>query len=296
MYSLLQTLLAFEFTSPGRVIFQLGPIAIRWYGLLIAIAVLVGVTLTEYIGNKKGISSELTGELPLWMVPLAVVGARIYYVTFQWQNYAQNLLQVFAIWEGGIAIHGAILGGILAAILFAKVKEISFWRLADTVVPAVALGQAIGRWGNFFNSEAFGAPTDLPWKLKIPETISEAGQVIYPRPQGLEDVAYYHPTFLYESLWNLFVFSSLIWLFRQESQRRLNLQPGTSFLIYCIAYSCGRIWIEGLRMDSLMAGSGIKMAQVVSAIGIIIGIIGIWWLYGKRRNLPDVITPPKSRI
>lgn len=296
MYSLLQPLLAFEFTSPGRVIFQLGPIAIRWYGLLIAIAVLVGVTLTEYIGTKKGIAAEITGELPLWMVPLAVIGARIYYVTFQWQNYAQNLPQVFAIWEGGIAIHGAILGGIVAAILFAKVKEISFWRLADTVAPAVALGQAIGRWGNFFNSEAFGAPTDLPWKLKIPETITENGQIITPRPPGFEDIAYYHPTFLYESLWNLFVFSILIWLFRQESQRRLNLQPGTSFLIYFMAYSCGRIWIEGLRMDSLMAGSGIKMAQVVSAIGITIGILGLWWLYGKRRPLPDVIAQPKSRI
>jgi phosphatidylglycerol---prolipoprotein diacylglyceryl transferase len=293
--SIVPPLLGFEFTSPGRVLFNLGPLTVRWYGLLIAIAVLLGVTLTEYLGPKRGIHVETIGELPLWLVPSAVVGARIYYVAFQWQNYAQRPEQIIAIWEGGIAIHGAILGGILAAIVFAKVKQISFWQLGDTVVPALALGQAIGRWGNFFNSEAFGAPTDLPWKLKIPESIIENGRSIYLRPDGLQDVAYYHPTFLYESLWNLAVFGLLMWLSRQEFRHRLNLHPGTVFLLYLIAYSGGRIWIEALRTDSLMA-SGIKMAQVVSVIGIVVGLAGLWWLYGKRGSLPDVVARSKSKI
>ncbi len=288
--------LAFEFTSPGRIVFQLGPIAVRWYGLLIAMAVLIGVLLTEYLATKRGINPETIGELPLWMVPMAVIGARIYYVTFQWQNYAQHPEQIIAIWEGGIAIHGAILGGILAAWLFAKRHQLSFWQLADSVVPALALGQAIGRWGNFFNSEAFGAPTDLPWKLKIPETVIEQGRSIYLRPSGLENVTYYHPTFLYESLWNLALFGLLIWLSQQVFRHRLNLYPGTLFLLYLIMYSCGRIWIEALRTDSLMA-SGIKMAQVVSVIGIMVGAIGLWWLYGKRRSLPDVVAArSKSKV
>jgi phosphatidylglycerol:prolipoprotein diacylglycerol transferase len=183
-----------EFTSPGQVLVRLGPLTIRWYGLLIAIAVLLGVFLAEKIAEKRGLHPDIMGELPLWLVPSAIVGARAYYVLFQWSQYATNLSQVVAIWKGGIAIHGAIIGGILAGVVFARVKRTSFWQIADCVVPSVALGQAIGRWGNFFNSEAFGAPTDLPWKLYIP-----AEQ----RPTGMGFVEYYHPTFLYESLWNL---------------------------------------------------------------------------------------------
>jgi phosphatidylglycerol---prolipoprotein diacylglyceryl transferase len=280
-------LLAFEFTSPGRIALQMGPIAIRWYGLLIASAVLLGVFLTENLAQRRGIPLSDIEQLPLWLVPSAVVCARIYYVIFQWPNYAQHPVQVFAIWEGGIAIHGAIIGGILAGLAFAKAKRISFWQLADVVAPSLALGQAIGRWGNFFNSEAYGAPTDLPWKLKIPATVVENGYAIALRPQGSEDIAYYHPTFLYESLWNLVVFSLLIWLFRQADRRLLTLKAGTLFLVYLVAYSAGRVWIEALRTDSLMAG-GLKMAQVISLLGIALGSAGCWWLYGARRSLPDV--------
>jgi phosphatidylglycerol---prolipoprotein diacylglyceryl transferase len=274
---LISPLLAVEFTSPGPVIFSLGPLQIRWYGLLIASAVLLGVWLVERLAPKRGIDPEVIGELPLWLVPIAVICARLYYVTFQWSQYAANPASIVAIWQGGIAIHGAIIGGILAAIGFAKVRRLSFWRIADVVAPAVALGQTIGRWGNFFNSEAYGAPTDLPWKLLIP---------LAQRPIGMANIAYYHPTFLYESLWNGLVFLGLLWLFKRD--RTAHFKSGMIFLVYAIAYSSGRIWIEGLRTDSLMLGS-IRMAQLISAISITSSVTGLWWLYGKRQPLPDVV-------
>jgi phosphatidylglycerol:prolipoprotein diacylglycerol transferase len=266
-----------EFTSPG-IGFQIGPLSIRWYGVLIASAVLIGVNLSQYLASRRHVNPELLSDLAIWLVLAAIPSARLYYVIFQWRDYVGNPASMIAIWQGGIAIHGAILGGTIAALIFARVKKISFWQLADLVAPSLILGQAIGRWGNFFNSEAFGSPTDLPWKLFIP---------FDRRPIGLENVAYYHPTFLYESLWNLGVFALLMFLFF-KGQR---LKVGTLFLTYMVAYSSGRFWIEGLRTDSLMLGF-LRMAQVVSLTGIAIGAIGLFWLYGMKRSLPDVVDDP----
>ncbi|MCY6492475.1 prolipoprotein diacylglyceryl transferase [Leptolyngbya sp. GGD] len=266
-----------EFTSPG-IGFQIGPLSIRWYGVLIASAVLIGVNLSQYLASRRQVNPELLSDLAIWLVLAAIPSARLYYVIFQWRDYVGNPASMIAIWQGGIAIHGAILGGTIAALIFARVKKISFWQLADLVAPSLILGQAIGRWGNFFNSEAFGSPTDLPWKLFIP---------LDRRPPGLENVAYYHPTFLYESLWNLGVFALLMFLFFKGSR----LKVGTLFLTYMVAYSSGRFWIEGLRTDSLMLGF-LRMAQVVSLTGIAIGAIGLFWLYGMKRSLPDVVDDP----
>ncbi|WNZ45641.1 prolipoprotein diacylglyceryl transferase [Leptolyngbya boryana CZ1] len=266
-----------EFTSPG-IGFQIGLLSIRWYGVLIASAVLIGVNLSQYLASRRQVNPELLSDLAIWLVLAAIPSARLYYVIFQWRDYVGNPASMIAIWQGGIAIHGAILGGTIAALIFARVKKISFWQLADLVAPSLILGQAIGRWGNFFNSEAFGSPTDLPWKLFIP---------LDRRPPGLENVAYYHPTFLYESLWNLGVFALLMFLFFKGSR----LKVGTLFLTYMVAYSAGRFWIEGLRTDSLMLGF-LRMAQVVSLTGIAIGAIGLFWLYGMKRSLPDVVDDP----
>lgn len=267
-----------EFTSPGPLLIEWGPLAVRWYGLLIASAVLLGANLAQALAVKRQVNPELLGDLVLWLVVAAVPSARLYYVLFQWQDYAPHPEKIIAIWEGGIAIHGAMLGGIIAALVFAKLKQIAFWQLADLVAPPLILGQAIGRWGNFFNSEAFGRPTDLPWKLMIPP-----GR----RPIGFEDVAYYHPTFLYESLWNLAVFGLLMTLFWRDLKGQPALKTGTLFLTYLVAYSAGRVWIEGLRTDSLMLGSW-RIAQLVSLGGIAAGAIGLIWLYIWRRALPDV--------
>jgi phosphatidylglycerol---prolipoprotein diacylglyceryl transferase len=275
---LFSPLLAFQFMSPGEEIFHIGSLRLKWYGLLIASAVLIGVNLSTWLAKKRQIDPDLIADLAIWLVLGAIPGARLYYVAFQWQNYAQHPEQIIKIWEGGIAIHGAIIGGTIAAIIFAKIKRVSFWQLADLVAPSLALGQAIGRWGNFFNSEAFGSPTDLPWKLFIP---------IANRPDEYRAFDYFHPTFLYESLWNLLVFTLLIWLFLDDT-RRNRLKAGSLFLIYLIAYSIGRFGVEGLRTDSLMLGS-LKMAQAISLAGIVVGSIGLLWLYIRQRRLPDVV-------
>lgn len=270
--------LAFQFASPGPILIELGPLAIRWYGLLIATAVLVGVSLSQYLAKRRHINPELLGDLAIWLVVGAIPAARLYYVLFEWSEYAQHPERIVAIWEGGIAIHGAILGGIVASLIFARLKQISFWQLADLVAPSLILGQALGRWGNFFNSEAFGSPTDLPWKLYIPPQ---------QRPPEYATYDYFHPTFLYESLWDLMVFGLLLTLFFRGLKGKPRLKAGTLFLVYLVAYSLGRFWIEGLRTDSLMLGP-LRIAQVVSLVGIGLGLAGLAWLYLYKRPLPDV--------
>ena len=161
-------LLGLQFQSPGPIIFELGPFVVRWYGLFIASAVLIGITLSKWLAKSLRIDPEMIGDLGIWLIIAAIPCARIYYVIFQWHIYSQYPEDIIAIWKGGIAIHGAIIGGTLSTLIFARLNKISAWQLTDLVVPSLALGQSIGRWGNFFNSEAFGIPTNLPWKLYIP--------------------------------------------------------------------------------------------------------------------------------
>ncbi|MCP9926495.1 prolipoprotein diacylglyceryl transferase [Cyanobium sp. CH-040] len=273
------------FTSPGPLVFQLGPFALRWYGLLIALAVLVGLALSTRLARARGIDPGLIADLLPLVVLGAVFGARLYYVALEWRQYASNWVDVLTIWRGGIAIHGALIGGALTTILFCRWRRQPFWPLLDVLVPSVALGQAIGRWGNFFNSEAYGLPTQLPWKLKIPAANRT--------PEFLEQL-YFHPTFLYESLWNLGVAILLLVLFRRASQGRIRLPAGALSCIYLMAYSSGRVWIEGLRIDPLclfaeppFCEGGIRMAQLVSLVLIGLGGLGLWWLLGRGRPLPD---------
>ncbi|MEO1003606.1 MAG: prolipoprotein diacylglyceryl transferase [Cyanobacteria bacterium J06638_7] len=278
------TLLAY-FTSPGPLVFQWGPLSLRWYGLLIALAVLVGLVLSSRLARARGIDPALIADLLPLLVLGAVIGARLYYVALEWRQYSSNWVDVLSIWRGGIAIHGALIGGALTAILFCRWRRQPFWPLLDVLVPSVALGQAIGRWGNFFNSEAYGLPTQLPWKLKIPAANRT--------PEFLEQL-YFHPTFLYESLWNLGVAILLLVLFRQASRGRISLPAGALSCTYLMAYSSGRVWIEGLRIDPLclfaeppFCDGGIRMAQLMSLVLIALGGLGLWWLLGRGRSLPD---------
>ena len=269
-----------QFQSPGPIIFEAGPIALRWYGLLIALAVLIGVTLSQYLAKRRRIDPDILGDLAIWLVISAIPAARLYYVLFEWQEYSQRPEDIIAIWKGGIAIHGAIIGGAIATIIFAKIKRISFWQLTDLVAPSLILGQTIGRWGNFFNSEAFGKPTNLPWKLYIAPRY---------RPLELINFEYFHPTFLYESIWNLGVFILLMSLFFWGLKKSNRLRTGTLAAVYLIGYSLGRVWIEWLRTDSLMLGP-LKIAQVVSLSAIAFGLIILAWLYWFKRPLPDVVS------
>ena len=273
------------FTSPGPLLFQLGPFSLRWYGLLIALAVLLGLVLATRLGKLRGLDPAVIADLLPILVLAAVVGARLYYVLFEWRQYQLNWLDALAVWRGGIAIHGALLGGTAAVILYARWRRLAFWNLLDVLLPSVALGQALGRWGNFFNSEAFGLPTDLPWKLTIP---------LANRPLEFLDQASFHPTFLYESLWNLGVLALLLLLFQRGLRGQIQLPPGALSCVYLIAYSSGRLWIEGLRIDPLcLLGSppdcagGLRMAQLMSLLLIGLGSFGLYWLYGRHQPLPD---------
>jgi len=285
--------------SPGPELFQLGPFSLRWYGLLIAISVLVGLNLSGELALKKGLKKSLINDLLPILVLASVIGARIYYVAFEWRNYTGknfwssiNFLNLnipipsaLEIWGGGIAIHGALIMGTLSIIFFCRWRKEPFWDVIDVLVPSVALGQAIGRWGNFFNNEAFGIPTDLPWKLFIPYRF---------RPEIFSMQDYFHPTFLYESIWNILVFGILIFLFRKANKREIKLPSGSLSCLYLITYSLGRLWIEALRTDPLCLGGvppfcegGLRIAQLISLFLISAGLLGIWRIYVSKKALPD---------
>ncbi len=285
--------------SPGPELFQLGPFSLRWYGLLIAISVLIGLNLSGELARKKGLKKNLINDLLPILVLASVIGARIYYVAFEWRNYTGknfwssiNFLNLnipipsaIEIWGGGIAIHGALLMGTLSIIFFCRWRKEPFWDVIDVLVPSVVLGQAIGRWGNFFNNEAFGIPTSLPWKLFIPYGF---------RPEIFSTQDYFHPTFLYESVWNIFVFGILIFLFRKANKREITLPSGSLSCLYLITYSLGRLWIEALRTDPLCLGGvppfcegGLRIAQLISFILICAGLVGLWRIYISKKALPD---------
>ncbi len=274
-----------NFQSPGPEILQIGPLSLRWYGVLIAIAVFNGLQISSYLARKKGLDYKLINDLLPFLVFSAVIGARAYYVTFEWSTYKNNWLDIFAIWKGGIAIHGALIGGSIAIFLFCRFNKQSFWEILDVIIPSVALGQAIGRWGNFFNNEAFGLPTNLPWKLFIP---------LRSRPLVFADEKYFHPTFLYESIWNLAIFVLLFSLIRLSLSKSIKLKAGSISFIYLLTYSIGRIFIESLRIDPLCIASmppfcegGIRIAQLMSLVLATFGIFGLWRLYIQKKELPN---------
>lgn len=224
----------------NRIAFSLGPISVHWYGIILGTAALVGLYLAIYEGKRFKINPDFFMDLLLVGVPTAIVGARLYYVAFTWDDYKDNPLDIIAIWEGGIAIYGALIGAIIGVIFYCRRKGYNFLRIADICAPSLIAGQMIGRWGNFVNQEAHGGPVTeafLRHKLFLPDFIVNQMNI---------DGVFYHPTFLYESVWNLAGLLLLFWL-----RRRPFLKSGELFASYFIWYSIGRFFVEGLRTDSL---------------------------------------------
>ncbi|EAH1628520.1 prolipoprotein diacylglyceryl transferase [Listeria monocytogenes] len=240
------------------VAIQIGSISVKWYGVIIASAVVIALLLALSEANKRKMDKEIIVDLLIWAIPISIISARIYYVIFEWDFYKNNLGEIVKIWHGGIAIYGALIGAVLTAIIFSRIKKISFWQLADVVAPSLIIAQAIGRWGNFMNQEAHGAETTRSFleSLHLPDFIIN---------QMYIDGAYYQPTFLYESLWNVLGFVILLII------RRTKIRRGELFLVYVIWYSFGRFFIEGMRTDSLMWGD-FRVSQVLSLLLIVLSI------------------------
>jgi phosphatidylglycerol:prolipoprotein diacylglycerol transferase len=241
------------------VLIQIGPFVIRWYGAMIGLACITGLWLAGKEAERKGIGKEKIDVFFLYAIIGAIIGARLYYLAFaDLQQFWSNPLSIFAVWQGGLAIHGAILGGLLVGFIYAQRKKISFGKFADTLTPSLILGQAIGRIGCFFNGDAHGYPTSLPWGL-IYSPESPAGQMFPGQPL--------HPTQLYELIFNLIIFG-IVWKMRNKIK-----VDGHLFLLYVILYSITRIFVEHFRADKLIYFGNISAAQSIGIIGIILSFI-----------------------
>lgn len=242
-----------------RVAFSVFGIDVMWYGILMATGMILGTLIALKEAKRVGLKEDDVLDLAIIAIPIGLLGARLYYVIFNWEYYSQNTSQILNFRGGGMAIHGALIGGILTGYIFTRIKKIDFSKMADTVIIGMPLAQAIGRWGNYINGEAHGGPTDLPWAIVV-------------------DGVKVHPTFLYESIWNLGIFIFL-WMFRKKKQ-----YEGQIIVYYITLYSLGRFFIEGLRTDSLMIGP-LRMAQVISLVGVIGGmIVHIYFLKRNKKS------------
>lgn len=246
------------FTSPGPVAFSIGSFDIRWYGILIATGTVLGCLLCYFRAPKFKINQEHLLDILLFSIPIGIIGARAYYVIFHWSWYAGDFMKMINIREGGLAIHGGLIFGILTAFLVCKFHKVEFLKAVDLAVPSIALAQAIGRWGNFFNSEAHGGPTDLPWAVYV-------------------DGVGVHPTFLYESAW---CFILCVFLLIKSRNIKFN---GQIFCLYAVLYSVERFLVEALRTDSLMIGP-FKQAQVLSLCVILAGMLLYKYLSGRKNR------------
>ncbi|MBR3785185.1 MAG: prolipoprotein diacylglyceryl transferase [Firmicutes bacterium] len=245
--------------APDPIAFTLFGMDVRWYGLLIGTGFLLAILLSYKRAPKYGIKEDHVLDFALFMIPAAIIGARAYYVIFNWDYYGGDMARILDIRSGGLAIHGGLIAGILVAIAVCKYHKIRILDLADLCFPTVALAQSIGRWGNFFNSEAHGGPTDLPWAIYV-------------------DGQYVHPTFLYESIWCFALF--LFLMFYMEKRRTFS---GQLALLYGMLYSLERIFVEQLRTDSLMIGP-FKQAQVLSFCVIVLCAAAYVYLQRKERK------------
>lgn len=259
--------------SPSQGVWQLGPVPIRAYALLIIVGIVVGVLVSDRRYRDRGGRAGVVTDIALWAVPFGVVGARAYHVATDWRTYfapgGKGLVSALEIWQGGLGIWGAVAGGALGAWIAARRKHLLLLPLMDAAAPAIALAQAIGRWGNYFNQELFGKPSGLPWALEIDPAH---------RPDGYEQYATFQPTFLYESLWCVLVALVVIW-----ADRRFQLGHGRAFALYVATYCLGRLWFELLRIDDATHVLGLRVNIFTS---VIIGLGAVGYLIVSARRHP----------
>ncbi|MDL2257687.1 prolipoprotein diacylglyceryl transferase [Eubacteriales bacterium OttesenSCG-928-K08] len=279
--------------NPDPVAFEIFGWPIYWYGILIAAGIVLAVLLSMREAKRKNMHEDTLLDLCLVLIPSGVVGARLYYVIFAWEQYAANPISMLYIWEGGLAIFGGIIGGIIGMLIYAKVKKISFLKLADVIAPGVLLAQALGRWGNFFNQEAFGLPVTNPDMLWFPFAvrIDRAHEFVH-AGNGLNYVfpnycpyEFHMATFFYESMWCLLAFAFLWFVLRKRAKH-----DGDVFLWFVMLYSAERVFVEGLRGDSLMWGS-IRVSQLLSGL-LFVAILAFFIVRRiKEKQLGRLIWP-----
>ncbi|MBS5981206.1 prolipoprotein diacylglyceryl transferase [Clostridium butyricum] len=250
------------------VAFNIGNFEIRWYGILIVLGIFIGMFIAYYNSNKLNLDFEKIIDGFLVAFPCAIVGARAYYVFFEFDNFKNNIWSIFNLRTGGLAIHGGLIGALIGTIIYCKFKKIEMMKYLDVVAPSLILAQAIGRWGNFMNGEAHGDVVSYEFISKFPEFIQKGMYL---------DGHYYNPTFLYESMWNLIIFLILMIILHKKKSN----ENGVVIASYAVLYSVGRLFIESLRTDSLMIGN-IRIAQFMSILGVIIGITYIIYVKSKK--------------
>lgn len=254
---------------------------IAFYGVIVAIAFVTGYYLVDRMAKKTKQSSELYLDFAMIVIVLSIIGARLYYVAFDWDYYKDNLLQIFNTRGGGLAIYGGVITAIITAVVFAKKRKVSVGLLMDTACVGLVMGQAIGRWGNFFNREAFGTYTDnlfamrIPWNTAVAHMSAESAQKMLPYVS--DSMIQVHPTFLYESVWNVVLF---LILWNYTSHKKFD---GEVMCFYLAGYGLGRVWIEGLRTDQLLLwNTGIPVSQVLAGVMV---VVSLWIVTAKRFQL-----------
>jgi len=259
--------------SPSANAISLGPLQLRAYGLVIAVGAIVAVVVAQRRWAARGGDPADVSGLATWAIMAGLIGARAYHVITDHQRFAGRWPHALAIWEGGLGIPGGLLAGVLTGVVLARRRGLPAAQLLDVVAPAIPIAQAIGRLGNWFNQELFGRPTGLPWGLDIDPSH---------RPAGFEQIGTYHPTFLYEALWNLTLAGALVLYERHQPRRR---HPGRLFALYVAGYGLGRLWVEALRIDAASTLLGVRINIWVSLVTIL-GAAG-WLVTDRRRPEPE---------
>ena len=248
--------------SPSANSLSIGPLELRAYGLMIALGALTAVAWSRRRHAARGGDPEDMSTIALWAIPAGLVGSRLYHVATDWRSFQGRWEDVPALWQGGLGIPGGLMAGVTVGVLVARRRGLSMAGAMDVMVPTIPVAQAIGRWGNWFNQEVFGRPTDLPWALEI-----DAAH----RPSGNSEAATFHPTFLYEGLWNV-----VLAIFLVRIERRGVLRPGYLVGLWVFGYGLGRLWVEALRVDqaSLIVGVRVNTWMALAAIGV--GAVVTW--------------------